>query len=96
MALVIILVRAGLDLDPTALKRLKFIVMRLSLVPWCVEAGAVAVLSRYLLDLPWKFASLLGKLKVGDKKGLVKWQSFYRCHHCSRGSSSDSTESLPS
>lgn len=60
MALVIILIRAGLDLDPSALKRLKFIVMRLSLVPWCVEAGAVAILSRYVLDMSWKFSSLLG------------------------------------
>lgn len=76
MALVIILVRAGLDLDPTALKRLKFIVMRLSLVPWCVEAGAVAVLSRYLLGISWKFASLLGNVEIECKgdyffKGII-------------------------
>ncbi|KAJ8929708.1 hypothetical protein NQ314_017582 [Rhamnusium bicolor] len=60
MALVIILVRAGLDLDPTALRRLKFTVLRLSLVPWVIEAGATTVLSRFLLDMSWKFATLLG------------------------------------
>ncbi|XP_018579862.1 sodium/hydrogen exchanger 9B2 [Anoplophora glabripennis] len=60
MALVIILLRAGLDLDPSALKRLKFTVLRLSLVPWCIEAGAAAILSRYVLDISWKFAALLG------------------------------------
>lgn len=60
MALVIILVRAGLDLDPAALKRLKFTVLKLSLLPWCIEAAVSAILSKYLLDIPWKFASLLG------------------------------------
>lgn len=61
MALVVILIRAGLDLDPPALRRLKFTVLKLSLIPWTVEAVTVAVLSRFLLDIPWMYSVLLGK-----------------------------------
>ncbi|KAJ8958961.1 hypothetical protein NQ318_019732 [Aromia moschata] len=60
IALVIILLRAGLDLDPKALRRFKFTVLKLSLFPWCIETVVTAILSRYLLDFSWKFAALLG------------------------------------
>ncbi|KAJ8915608.1 hypothetical protein NQ315_003392 [Exocentrus adspersus] len=71
MALVIILVRAGLDLDPTALKRLKFTVMRLSLIPWLVEAGVTALMARYILNLTWKFASLLGVIVAAVAPAVI-------------------------
>nr|CAH7740421.1 unnamed protein product [Callosobruchus chinensis] len=60
VALVIILIRAGLELDPRALPRLKFTVLKLAILPWIAEAAVVTVTSAYLLDLPWKFAVLLG------------------------------------
>jgi hypothetical protein len=60
VALVIILTRAGLDLDSTALKRMRFTVPKLGLVPWAVECIVVAIMTRYLLDLPWNWAFLLG------------------------------------
>ncbi|XP_030768123.1 LOW QUALITY PROTEIN: sodium/hydrogen exchanger 9B2-like [Sitophilus oryzae] len=60
MALVIILIRAGLDLDPAALKRLKFTVIKLGLGPWLIEAVVVAVMSHFLLALPWDYCFALG------------------------------------
>lgn len=60
IALVIILIRAGLDLDPKALKRLYISVMKLGLVPWIVECVIIAVMTNFLLDLPWIWGFLLG------------------------------------
>lgn len=60
MALVIILTRAGLDLDPHAFKRLWFTIIKLGMGPWVVEAGVVGILSVFLLELPWSYGILLG------------------------------------
>ncbi|KAK9879499.1 hypothetical protein WA026_006567 [Henosepilachna vigintioctopunctata] len=60
VALVIILIRAGLDLDPHALRRLKFTVLKVGMVPWSVEAVIVGILSHYFLDMPWSWSLLLG------------------------------------
>jgi NhaP-type Na+/H+ or K+/H+ antiporter len=69
--LVIILIRAGLDLDPNALKRLKFTVIKLGLGPWFVEAGIVAVLSRFFLDLPWDYALVMGTIVAAVSPAVV-------------------------
>jgi NhaP-type Na+/H+ or K+/H+ antiporter len=60
VALVIILTRAGLDLDSAALKRMCITVPKLGLVPWVVECTVIAVMTHYLLGLPWIWAFLLG------------------------------------
>lgn len=60
VALVIILIRAGLGLDPNALKRLSGMVIRLAVIPSLVEASSVAVMSHFLLELPWIWGCLLG------------------------------------
>ncbi|XP_061441504.1 sodium/hydrogen exchanger 9B2 [Rhineura floridana] len=59
-ALSIILARAGLGLDPKALKKLKAVCLRLSLGPCIVEACAAAVLSHFLMHLPWQWGFMLG------------------------------------
>ncbi|KAK9879223.1 hypothetical protein WA026_004068 [Henosepilachna vigintioctopunctata] len=59
-ALVIILIRAGLDLDPDAMKRLKLTVLKLSLGPWTIEVITIALMMHYLVDFPWWWASLMG------------------------------------
>ncbi|RZC36988.1 mitochondrial sodium/hydrogen exchanger 9B2, partial [Asbolus verrucosus] len=71
VALVIILIRAGLDLDPHALKRLKFTVIKLGLGPWVVEAGIVAVLCRFFLGLPWDYALLLSAIVAAVSPAVV-------------------------
>ncbi len=55
-----ILIRAGLGLDASALLRLKMAVLRLSLVPCIAEAITVAIISHFLLHLPWNWGFLLG------------------------------------
>jgi NhaP-type Na+/H+ or K+/H+ antiporter len=60
VALVIILTRAGLDLDSAALKRMRITVPKLGLIPWAVECTVIAIMTHYLLDLPWIWAFLLG------------------------------------
>ena len=59
-ALVIILTRAGLGLDSAALKRMRITVLKLGLVPWVVECVVIAIMTHYLLGLPWIWAFLLG------------------------------------
>lgn len=62
MALVNILLPAGLGLDPTALRRMSGMVLSLALVPAAVEVVAVTVFSHFLMNLPWLWGVLLGLL----------------------------------
>ncbi|KAK5646398.1 hypothetical protein RI129_004862 [Pyrocoelia pectoralis] len=71
IALVIILTRAGLDMDPHALKKLKITVPKLGLVPWTIEAAVVAILSHYLLNLPWDWCLLLGTIIAAVSPAVV-------------------------
>lgn len=71
IALVIILTRAGLDLDPNALKRLRVTVPKLGLIPWVVEATVVAVMTQYLLGLPWIWGFLLGSIVAAVSPAVV-------------------------
>ncbi|CAG9771291.1 unnamed protein product [Ceutorhynchus assimilis] len=70
-ALVIILIRAGLDLDPKALWRLKFIVVRLSLIPWIIEGGVCAISARFLLGMTWDYSILLGSIIAAVAPAVV-------------------------
>lgn len=60
IALAVILLRSGLGLDIDALKRLRFTVLRLAFGPCITEAVTVAVMSHYILELPWVWAFQLG------------------------------------
>lgn len=60
VSLAVILLKAGLGLDAQKLKILKKVVFRLSFVPCVLEAITSALASRYLLGLPWLWASMLG------------------------------------
>lgn len=71
MALVILLIRAGLDLDPYALKRMKWTVLKLSLGPWIVEAATVMLMSHYFLDLSWLWALALGSIVAAVSPAVV-------------------------
>lgn len=59
-AMTMILLRAGLGLNPLVLCRLSTVVLRVAVFPCSVEAVTVAVVSHYLLDLPWQWGFLLG------------------------------------
>ncbi|KAA0203922.1 Na+/H+ antiporter, 1-like, partial [Hyalella azteca] len=60
VALVVILLRAGLGLDPKALKAMSLVVFRLACVPCLVETTVVAVVSHFLLGFPWLWGFMLG------------------------------------
>lgn len=55
-----ILVRAGLGLDSDALRRLKFDILKLGVLPWLLESIAIGVLAYFLLDMPWSYGLALG------------------------------------
>ncbi|XP_006872787.1 PREDICTED: sodium/hydrogen exchanger 9B1-like [Chrysochloris asiatica] len=59
-ALTIILIQAGLALDPQALKHLKRVCLRLSMGPCVIEACSAAVFSHFIMEFPWRWAFLLG------------------------------------
>jgi NhaP-type Na+/H+ or K+/H+ antiporter len=71
VALVIILTRAGLDLDSAALKRMRITVPKLGLIPWVVECVVIAIMTHYLLALPWIWAFLLGSVIAAVSPAVV-------------------------
>ncbi|XP_075212514.1 sodium/hydrogen exchanger 9B2-like [Lycorma delicatula] len=70
-ALVIILIRAGLDLDPEAMKRLFFTVLRMALIPWGVELVQVMCLTHFLFGFPWQWSLLLGSIIAAVAPAVV-------------------------
>lgn len=60
LALVNIMLLAGLGLDLQALKKLFGMVMRLTLIPTIAETAIIAVLAYFLMDMPWLWGTLLG------------------------------------
>lgn len=60
VALMIILMKGGLSLDIMDIKRVGFAVIRLAFLPCFIEATIFAILSVFLLHLPWIWGFLLG------------------------------------
>uniref|UniRef100_A0A8C6KAJ8 Solute carrier family 9 member B2 n=1 Tax=Nothobranchius furzeri TaxID=105023 RepID=A0A8C6KAJ8_NOTFU len=60
IALAVILARAGLGLDPKALRKLKSVCVRVAAGPCLMEACTAAVISHFLMGLPWVWSFILG------------------------------------
>merc|ERR1711881_835102 len=60
ICLAVILLMAGLELDPVALMKLSAMVVRATFIPCFVEAIMVAILSNLVLGLPWTVGLSLG------------------------------------
>ena len=60
IALVVILSRAGIGLDPVKLRKLSFGVFRLAFSPCIVETISAAVCSRFIFNFPWSWGFMLG------------------------------------
>ncbi|XP_018537713.1 sodium/hydrogen exchanger 9B2 [Lates calcarifer] len=71
IALSIILTRAGLGLDPSALRRLKAVCVRVAIGPCVVEACVIAVVSHFLLGLPWVWGFILGFVLAAVSPAVV-------------------------
>ncbi|CAB3364808.1 Hypothetical predicted protein [Cloeon dipterum] len=70
-SLVVIMMRAGLDLDPKSVQKLKFSIMTLGWMPWAVEMCCVAAMSWWLFELSWSWAFLLGAVEAAVSPAVV-------------------------
>jgi len=70
-ALAVILLRAGLGLDPQALKQLSAMVFRLAFSPCLAEALVVAVASHLFLGFPWLWGFMLGFVLAAVSPAVV-------------------------
>ncbi|XP_054282302.1 sodium/hydrogen exchanger 9B2-like isoform X2 [Macrosteles quadrilineatus] len=71
VALSVILIKAGLGLDPVALLKLSLVVIRLAICPCIAEAVGAAVVSHYILGYPWLWGLLLGFLLSAVSPAVV-------------------------
>ncbi|CAL4061313.1 unnamed protein product [Meganyctiphanes norvegica] len=60
LALIVILIRAGLGLDPVKLRELKFTVLKMALVPVALECTTYGVLGHLLLGMPFLWSFMMG------------------------------------
>ncbi|XP_065344564.1 sodium/hydrogen exchanger 9B2-like [Cloeon dipterum] len=60
ISITVILIKAGLYLNPEVMKRLSWIVLRLAFAPCCVEAVTCMAVAYLILDLPLLWGLLMG------------------------------------
>ncbi|XP_059221378.1 sodium/hydrogen exchanger 9B2 isoform X2 [Stomoxys calcitrans] len=70
-ALTIILIRAGLEMEPEAFKKVYKTILKLGIIPWIVECCIIGVSTHFLLDLPWVWAFLLGSIIAAVSPAVV-------------------------
>ncbi|GFR63527.1 mitochondrial sodium/hydrogen exchanger 9B2-like [Elysia marginata] len=71
IALTIILIKAGLGLDPQALRRLSFVVLRLAFLPCLVETLVGGITSHLILGFPWPWAFMQGFIIAAVSPAVV-------------------------
>lgn len=71
VALATILLKAGLGLDASALKKLSFVVARLAFTPCLAETVGAAVAAHFLMGLPWLWGLLLGSVLSAVSPAIV-------------------------
>lgn len=62
---------AGLGVDLGAAKEFIFSILKLTFIPMAAEVGAVAVLSHFLMAMPWMWAVLLGFIITAISPNVV-------------------------
>ena len=60
IALVVVLIRGGLSLNSTQLRRLKLAVFLLALLPCICEGAVDGIVATFFLRIPWKWSVMLG------------------------------------
>ncbi|XP_067630189.1 sodium/hydrogen exchanger 9B2 [Eurosta solidaginis] len=71
MALINIMLLAGFGLDAIAFKKLWLVILRLTFIPTIAEVTVIAVLARYILDIPWLWGILLGLVITAVSPNVV-------------------------
>jgi len=59
-ALIVILIKAGLGLDPQKLKEMKFAILKMAIVPVAVEATAYGIMGHVILGMPLTWSFMMG------------------------------------
>ncbi|XP_011186548.2 sodium/hydrogen exchanger 9B1 isoform X2 [Zeugodacus cucurbitae] len=70
-ALTIILIRAGLEMEPEAFRKVYKTILKLGVIPWFMEAVAISLTTHFLLDLPWIWSFLLGSVIAAVSPAVV-------------------------
>lgn len=71
ICLTVILLMAGLELDPVQLLKLSGVVVRATFIPCLTEAVAVAILSKLLLGFPWTVGFMLGFILAAVSPAVI-------------------------
>lgn len=71
IALIIILLRAGLGLNKDVLKRVGKTAIRMSIIPCLIEGPLVMLASHYLLNLAWVEAGMLGFIVAAVSPAVI-------------------------
>ncbi|XP_054081726.1 sodium/hydrogen exchanger 9B2 isoform X2 [Zeugodacus cucurbitae] len=71
MALINIMLLAGLGLDANAFKKLWLMILRLTLVPTIAEVAIITVIARFTLGMPWFWGILLGLVITAVSPNVV-------------------------
>jgi len=71
ICLTVILLMAGLELDPVALMKLSAMVVRATFIPCFLEAVTVAILSNFILGFPWTVGFMLGFVMAAVSPAVI-------------------------
>jgi len=71
LCLVVLLLRAGLELDPDKLWELRVMVAKATFIPCFMEAGSVAILAHYLCGFPWTVGFAVGFLLAAVSLAVI-------------------------
>jgi NhaP-type Na+/H+ or K+/H+ antiporter len=71
VCLTVILLMAGLELDPVALQKLAGMVVSATVIPCLVEACIGAILSHFILGFDWMVGFILGFLLTGVSPAVI-------------------------
>ncbi|KAK5644275.1 hypothetical protein RI129_008120 [Pyrocoelia pectoralis] len=71
LALVNILLPAGLGLDANALRQMGGMIVNLAIIPVAIEVAGIAVLTYITLDFPWLWGFLLGLLLAAVSPAVI-------------------------
>lgn len=71
LALITLMLLAGLGLDGSAFKKLWVVILRLTLVPTIVETAVICFLAHFLLDMPWFWGLLMGLVITAVSPNVV-------------------------
>lgn len=58
-------------MDPDAFKKVYITILKLGLVPWTVEAVIIAIMTHFLLGLPWMWGFMLGSIIAAVSPAVV-------------------------